>query len=55
MVWSCKLSSLHSARQIRGGVLVPHLARVAEELVLNAIEADASSVEALLFVLNALP
>ena len=33
-------------RKLRGNVVIPSIARAAEEMVLNAIEADASVVEA---------
>ncbi|CAK9064961.1 unnamed protein product [Durusdinium trenchii] len=35
----------YSAMKLRGGVVVPSLARAAEEMVLNAIDAEASMVE----------
>lgn len=33
-------------RRLRGNVVIPSVARAAEEMVLNAVEADASVVEA---------
>lgn len=33
-------------RKLRGNVVIPSVARAAEEMVLNAVEADASVVEA---------
>ena len=42
------LGRFWSFRKLRGGVVVPSLARAAEEMVLNAIDAEASMVEAAL-------
>ena len=39
-------AALMPIRKLRGNVVIPSVARAAEEMVLNAVEADASVVEA---------